>query len=462
MSLLSLPNLNLPNWRDRFTPAVWTVLSTAAKIAETHHWHLYIVGGIVRDGLLELEAESASNLTAKPIPDIDVVVDSATEASLTPSAGIELAKSIQSLYPNTRLEIHETFQTADLIWKNDPKFQSLSIDFATARTETYAYPAANPEVTTSSIFRDLYRRDFTINALAVRLTQPNPGELLDFFDGIDDLHKRQLRVLHDRSFIDDPTRMYRGARFAVRFGFEWEAQTKADLIAAIASGIYQKTRIEQVKVPALQTRLKAELKYTFESDRWQEFIKKLADVDAFSCLHPMLKLTDRVMWQLRVVDRIWRNWIADRTLDRWLMLLEILLVSLPSEIAKAVAIDLQLPSESQTRLATHELHCKQLIQTLSCCQLVSEKVRAIAPYDLPSLILMGANSPRKIRQDIWQYFTQWQLIKPPLDGRNLKTMGYAPGPQFRQILADLLTATLDGKISNRQEAELFVLENYSR
>ncbi len=457
MSLLSLPN-----WRDRFTPAVWAVLSTAAQIAEQHHWQVYLVGGIVRDRLLEREANPVSDPIVKPITDIDVVVDSATEASLTPSAGIELAKSIHSLYPNTRLEIHETFQTADLIWKNDPEFQSLSIDFATARTETYAYPAANPDVTTSSIFQDLYRRDFTVNALAVRLTHPHPGELLDFFDGIHDLHQRQLRILHDRSFIDDPTRMYRGARFAVRFGFEWETQTRKDLEAAIASGIYQQIRAEQTKVPALQTRLKAELKYTFESKIWQKFVAKLAEVNAFYCLHPTLKITDRVMRQLRVVDRSWHKWMTNRSLDRWLLLLEVLLASLPSEIAQTVAIELQLPLDSQTRLANHTVHRDRLVSHLSNCQLTSEKVKAIEPYDLPSLILIGANSPRSIRQAIWQYLTQWQSIKPPIDGRDLKKMGYPPGPQFRQILADLLTATLDKKVQNRHQAELFVLKNYAR
>ena len=102
---------------------------------------------------------------------------------------------------------------------------SLWVDIATARTEFYPYPAANPQVEASSIRQDLYRRDFTINALALRLTTPNQGELLDFFGGTVDLRSRQVRVLHANSFIEDPTRIYRAVRFAVRLGFAIEPQT---------------------------------------------------------------------------------------------------------------------------------------------------------------------------------------------------------------------------------------------
>ena len=99
------------------------------------------------------------------------------------------------------------------------------VDIATARTEFYPYPAANPEVEASSIQQDLYRRDFTINAMAIRLTEPGAGQLLDFFGGLVDLQQQTIRVLHPNSFIEDPTRIYRAVRFAVRLEFTLDPQT---------------------------------------------------------------------------------------------------------------------------------------------------------------------------------------------------------------------------------------------
>ncbi|MHC5828553.1 MAG: poly(A) polymerase, partial [Nostoc sp.] len=140
------------------------------------------------------------------------------------------------------------------------------------RTEFYPYPAANPEVEASSIRQDLYRRDFTINALALRLTTPRTGvgaqqaaPLLDFFGGLIDLQAKQIRVLHANSFIEDPTRIYRGVRFAVRFGFQIEPQTEEFIRYAINSGVYDRTAQENSRTPALQTRLKTELKHILEA-----------------------------------------------------------------------------------------------------------------------------------------------------------------------------------------------------
>jgi tRNA nucleotidyltransferase (CCA-adding enzyme) len=454
----------LSRLRDRLPLAVWEFLMTAAQLAEHHHWHLYIVGGTIRD----LWLEKLNGYAIKPIVDIDLVVDSTNEKSAVPNSGIELAKALLPLYPTARLVIHETFQTADLVWHDDPQFHLFSVDFATARTETYAYPAANPEVKASSIFQDLYRRDFTTNALAVRLTHPHPGELLDFFEGLNDLNQRKLRVLHDRSFIDDPTRIYRGARLAVQLGFDLEARTKVLIREALSSGIYVQARAEHGKVPALQTRLKAELKYAFEATHWKPILKKLAELGALECIHPKLTIDDRLWWKIRFVDRALRRFagdsasttFADRAIVRWLMLLEVMLASLPEKIAREVAIELHLIPEIQIRLGTHETREKLLGQRLLESKHPSDILRAIERYDLPSLILIMANSPKSIRRKIWHYLTYLQHVRAPIDGRDLQTMGYKPSSKFRQILEELLEQTLDGKIQTRQQAELFIQENY--
>ncbi len=189
----------------------------------------------------------------------------------------------------------------------DPELDSLWVDIATARTEFYPYPAANPEVEASSIRQDLYRRDFTINALALRLTTPRAGELLDFFGGLIDLQARQIRVLHANSFIEDPTRIYRGVRFAVRFGFQIEPQTEEFIRYAINSGVYDRTAQENSKTPALQTRLKTELKHILEAPYWKSALHLLDKLGALQCIHPTLNLDAELLRQLRLLERCLRR-----------------------------------------------------------------------------------------------------------------------------------------------------------
>ncbi|MBD2021611.1 CBS domain-containing protein, partial [Leptolyngbya sp. FACHB-36] len=185
---LPAPHFLLTALQQRLTPKLWTVLTQAAQQAEERGWHLYLVGGAVRDLVLNLSSQAEPLL----LQDIDLVVDG-FHRSADVGAGVELARSLQTQYPGARLDVHGKFQTAALLWHNDPVFKSLWVDIATARTEFYPYPAANPEVEASSIRQDLYRRDFTINALAIRLTPPHAGDLLDFFGGWLDLQARQVR-----------------------------------------------------------------------------------------------------------------------------------------------------------------------------------------------------------------------------------------------------------------------------
>ncbi|WP_245876212.1 CBS domain-containing protein [Tychonema bourrellyi] len=236
------------------------------------------------------------------LTDIDLVVDGDARSGNS-GAGVELASELQKLYPTARLDIHGQFQTAALLWHKDSPFGSLWLDIATARTEFYAYPAANPEVEASSIRQDLYRRDFTINALAVRLGVPRSGELLDFFGGLLDLESKQIRVLHANSLIEDPTRIYRAVRFAVRLGFTIEPQTEGYIRHALASGIYDRIQGENGRAPALETRLKSELKYILQAPYWQVALQMLGDLQALRCIHPTLDLNRDLWQQLRLLER---------------------------------------------------------------------------------------------------------------------------------------------------------------
>lgn len=449
------PQSIIPNLRDRLAPAQWELLSQAAQEAQSRGWHLYLVGGAIRDLLL---ADASQKLLLK---DIDLVVDGFHHSADT-GAGVTLAQALQQRYPNVRLDVHGAFQTAALLWHNDPALDSLWVDIATARTEFYPYPAANPEVEASSICQDLYRRDFTINALAVRLTTSRSGELplLDFFGGLLDLRSRQIRVLHANSFIEDPTRIYRAVRFAVRLGFEIEPQTEAYIRYAMESGVYERSRSQNDKAPALQTRLKAELKHILQAAYWNRALQLLASLGALRCIHPSLQLNETLWWQVRLVDRWLRRFDPTRRLEHWQMRLEVLLAYLAPEERAAVAENLHLPLDSIERLQQLAPAQARVEQSLPNIQHPSAVVWLLRPYKLPTLVLMAIQVPRTIRRTLWKYLTTWADIQAPLNGNDLKKLGYKPGPQYREMLDALLAATLDGIVQDETEAQAFLQKHY--
>jgi len=444
--------------RERLAPQFWEVITRASSQAEQRGWHLYLVGGAVRDLLLD-RAKDCKQSSILMIEDIDLVVDG-FHRSTDVGAGVELAGALQQLYPDARLEVHGAFQTAALLWHKDQALGSLWVDIATARTEFYPYPAANPEVEASSIRQDLYRRDFTINSLAMRLTPPRAGELLDFFGGLLDLQAGQIRVLHANSFIEDPTRIYRAVRFAVRLGFEIEPQTERYIRYAIASGIYYRQGENSSTRPALQTRLRSELKYILQAPYWKPALRLLNTLEALKCIHPSLELDDPLWWQLRFLEHCLQRFDAQQTLSHWLLRLEVLIAHLNPEYRGKVATDLHLPVDSIERLLTLAQVQADVMLSLPGCQLPSQVVQQLRRYDLATLILIALQSPRFIRRQIWQYLTIWANVQPILNGNALKSLGYKPGPQFKQILSELLAAKLDGIISDRASALAFLSQHY--
>lgn len=440
---------------SRLAPQLVELLTNAALAAQTRGWHLYLVGGAVRDLLL---AESSA--TALILNDIDLVVDGFHKTADV-GAGVELAKMLRSLYPKSRLEIHGAFQTAALLWHKDPIFDSLWVDIATSRTEFYPYPAANPEVEASSIRQDLYRRDFSINAMALRLTSGRTGELLDFFGGLLDLKAKQIRVLHANSFIEDPTRIYRAARFATRLGFTIEQQSQAYIRYAIASGVYDRTTSENSQAPALQGRLKTELKYILEAPNGKSALKLLDSLDALQCIHSTLKLDVKLLHQLQLLKRCLRRFDRNQTIVYWQMGLETIIAQLEPQYRVKVAKKLQLADDSITRLEKLAQIELEVREKLPNCQFASQVVHLLRQYELLTLILIGLLSVRAIRRKIWQYLTLWKDVQPIINGDDLKNLGYKPGPLYRKILDDLLTVTLDEVIKNKTEAQEYLASKYS-
>ena len=434
-------------------PQLWEVLQGMAIAAAQRGWHLYLVGGAVRDLLMTAPYHPL------PLQDIDLVVDGFYQSAHV-GAGVDLARRVKQQHPQVELQVYGRFQTAALVWRKDSELDSTMIDIATARTEFYPYPAANPEVEASSIRQDLYRRDFTINAMAIRLTEPDAGKLLDFFGGLVDLQDKQVRVLHPNSFIEDPTRIYRAVRFAVRLGFQIDGQTEAFIRHAIESGVYPDLQKQATKAPALQTRLKRELKYVLEAPYWQSALGLLDRLDALKCLHSALEMSDRLWHQLRRVDRWMERFNLHTLMIPWQIRLEVLITQLDPDVRRQVAENLQLPIDSLERLTNLAQVEARLIATLPACGHPSEICQTLNQHDLATLLLVSVRNPRPLGQIIWQYLTTWSKVKPPLNGNDFKALGYKPGPQFRILLETLMAATLDGKIRNRSEAEAFLATHY--
>jgi tRNA nucleotidyltransferase (CCA-adding enzyme) len=449
------PEVLTERLRQALRPDLWQILQQMAAAAEARGWHLYLVGGAVRDLLLAPEPQAVE------LKDLDLVVDGYYQTAQV-GAGVALAEAVKAAHPAVELQVYGRFQTAALVWHKDSpgNLAGLMIDVATARTEFYPYPAANPEVEASSIRQDLYRRDFTINAMAIRLTQPGEGTLLDFFGGLIDLRQKRVRVLHANSFIEDPTRIYRAVRFAVRLGFDLDPQTESYIRHALESGIYTQMQRQVARVPALQARLHHELEYILEADYWQPALHWIERLGALQCLHPDLVMDMRLWHQLRRITRWIEHFDLETQMRPWELRLQVLLAAVPPADRQRVAEHLQLPLTSQQRLQALAAQEQSWQQSLSLALPPSQVVQQLREADLGMLLLVSARHPRPLGQLIWRYLTQWSKVKPPLDGNRLKALGYRPGPQFREMLAALLAATLDGQIKTPTEAEAFLASRY--
>ena len=443
---------------------IWPALVLMADIAEQKGWNLYLVGGAVRDLLLDFVPTFEKESQA--LTDIDLVVEGAS-----PGAGVDLAEAIQLKYPQVSAQIHGQFQTAALVWPAGncaTPSAHFAVDIATARTESYPYPAANPEVEASSLNQDLLRRDFTINAMAICLTKGVKGlpvgSLLDCSDGWSDLQQQTVRVLHRHSFIDDPTRIFRAVRFAVRLGFSIDRQTEQWIRTALSSGVYDRARASHKKTPALQSRLKAELKYMLEAPGWEASLQAIDRLGAWGCLDPALRLTPALGQQLRRLDR----WLAKKigrsfnlSQPRWLILLELLLSHLPAKSAVQVADRLNLGAESLRRLGNLHSWEAHLLAEIAHAKRPSQVYSLLKGYELCELLLIGDRHPYTLGPQIWQYIVRLSQVTSPIDGATLKRLGLQPGPQFKKILNEVHQLVLDSDLTTAQAAENYVLTHYA-
>ena len=377
---------------------------------------LYLVGGCVRDLLL-----------GRAPLDIDVVV----EGSIN-----NLAKSLSRAY-KAKLAAHPQFLTFTLQFSNGHH-----LDVATARGESYVEPAALPTVEPASLQEDLYRRDFSINAMALSLNADDFGHLWDPYQGWDDLHRRQLRVLHSESFKDDPTRIFRAARFAGRLGYavewrtrEWLSECVSQQIPARLSG----ARLREELIPALM-----------EKDP-RPALRLLCEWGALSYLIPNLK------WE-KSHEIFFGHVLKMRPKgDPLLLRLLVLLHALPFPKAVGCLGHLMFPQKTIEQIEQALLVLVRLRQgTLQVDTVGSRRPQPLLPEAqtfLKEAMRIKAVFPKKRASAEWRHF---QDSTPRLTGRDIRNLGYKQGPIFSRILDALRQARWEGKLRTREEEIRFV------
>ncbi|ABX05253.1 MAG TPA: CCA tRNA nucleotidyltransferase [Herpetosiphon sp.] len=370
------------------------------QTADTQGLACYLVGGCVRDWLLE-----------RPVGDIDIVVE---------GDAIMLAEIWATVWPD-QLHIHPPFGTATLSWQDAAGVCSL--DLISARSEYYPQPAALPVVSFANLAADLARRDFTINCLALRLAN-QPTLLIDPQHGYADLQQSLIRVLHDQSFIDDPTRILRAIRFAARLNFELEPQTATLL---------------QQALPWLDQTTPARL--------WNELGLLLTEPSALAAL----SLADSwgVLGQL--FGSGWSsslNQQAEMVLasqpDQQLAIVWLLLMSQLSPSAAqtqtqrfSLAKPIRLMVEQWPELAA-------LVATLNRTTLAAGQLdRLLSPFAPLLLEVWASNQATSIQRRIKYYLQYLRPIASALTGRDLQAQGIAAGPQYKTLLAEAREGQLD-------------------
>jgi tRNA nucleotidyltransferase (CCA-adding enzyme) len=417
--------------QEMLSPGVWSLLDAISQVAESRQEGLFLVGGIVRDLLL-----GRRNL------DIDLVVE---------GDGIDLARAIQAEYGG-ELHTHSQFRTAK--WRLDPTVAAAFhitdgpdvIDFATARAEFYEAPTVLPTVRTSSIKLDLHRRDFTINALAIRLAPRPMGQLLDFYHGERDLEDGILRVLHSLSFVDDPTRMLRAVRFEQRFGFQIEARTLEQMLTSI---------------PLLDRlsgdRIRHEIELMLAEANSLKNFERLAELRILSAIHPDLRADDEIRRYFALLAETRKSppWPVDESIEFWReAALALLTYHFTEESLDSFCARLFFSRAMCEPLqAVRELYPEQ--ETLKELPLIELVERLERENEIVWLVLWMTASTSS-RAHLEKFVTQWRHIKPLLRGDDLLKMGFKPGPIVGQILRELRSARLEGQMKEVEDERAYV------
>jgi tRNA nucleotidyltransferase (CCA-adding enzyme) len=415
------------------------LLHLFASQAAASQTPLYLVGGVVRDLFL-----------GRAIKDFDLVVEGDisdfAEAILKKYGGKIL---VHSRFGTAKWILNEsTFKRLDFPVSRFPDFE-LSFDLVTARSETYTRPGALPTVERSTIDDDLRRRDFTINAMALRLDGNHYGKLLDPLGGEADLERGTIRVIHLQSFIDDPTRIYRAVRYEGRYGFKMDDATLA--LIPDAKSIITELSAE---------RIRHELDLILAEQNAASMLERLADLDLLKPIHPALFFDESASARLsniqsfRALRRI-SPWNLDRGESNMNVLGWLLwLMPLSHNDIGSLNVRLQFTSDFLASLFAASTMFSNLdsFTEIKPSQFV-ERV-GLYPLNAVEAVYFIAHD-EKLKDIFFKYLSEWRHIKPHITGDDLQAHGLEPGPKYGEILRRLRAAWLDGEInSNEQESKL--------
>ena len=413
---------NLKNEMKRQLPArTYAMLDDISRTAERADVPVYLIGGIVRDLFLE-----------RPNEDIDIVVE---------GNGIDFANHLQADYGG-RVKIHENFGTAT--WDHPSK---LSIDVTSARVEYYDRPASLPDVELSTLNEDLYRRDFTINSMALCLNPEIFGDLVDPFKGQADLRSKTIKVLHNLSFIEDPTRILRAVRFETRFNFLMDKQTESLALNSMA-------RMKDLSAH----RIVEEMKRMFKDEKPPETIRRLFELQFWQ--------------QFGADDDIRQNsFVHASQLD---MMYETHPYFRTNKISWFDYFVIPFYHSGKTQLAgTFALtrHNNKFLQDVGDLAEIDgwEKIKGVGNFHRflkdftdDAILFFIAKENFKNEDNIISYLEKRHDIPSLLTGEDLIQQGFKPGRHFREILIALDIVVLDGEIKTKEAALEWLHTHYDK
>jgi len=406
---------------ERLPARVMSFLRDVGELASDIGTGAYAVGGLPRDLLLGRESL-----------DVDVVVE---------WNGIDFARRFVLRYGGN-FKAFERFGTAILSFRDGFK-----ADVATARRERYPGPGALPEVEPGDIWWDLYRRDFTINSLAVSVNPESYGELLDFFGGVEDIERKVIRVLHDLSFIDDPTRILRGVRFEGRYGFRMERRTLRLLRSALATGALGTVSAE---------RIRNELKLILEEDFPLNSLLRLQKLGIFEALYPGWRLTRRAVRAVRRASRTFGllgRIRPDLRVERWVVHLVLILDQLSGGDKIRLAEKLKFQKIARDCIFEVDSAVERLGDRLSAPGRMNlggiyRALGEISPEAAVSLLALSEEDVARRR--IWRYICNIGNFRLEISGEDLMGIGVPPGPAMGEILNEVLCRKLGWRSSSRE------------
>jgi len=418
---------------ERLPQHIVDILRNTGMAADELGCRAYTVGGFVRDLIMRYE-----NL------DIDIVVE---------GDGLAFANALGKRF-GCRVRGHEKFGTAVVVFPGEFK-----VDIATARLEYYERPGALPTVELSSLKLDLYRRDFTINTLAVAINQRNFGELIDFFGAQKDIKDKTIRVLHNLSFVEDPTRVFRAIRFEQRYGFVMAKHTQSLIKNAVKLDILRRISGERVL---------NEIKAIMEEENFLRAIERIKEFDLVKFIHHDINLDKEEMLLVeRARDVLsWHKLLyMEEKVEGWLVLFLALSSQLNDEAIMELGKRFAIVGKHRAAVlqarayARHALNMMQMKKDLKN----SEIYKLLKPIPMEDILyIMAKTRSDDTKRIISNFITHLRGCKIILNGDNLKRMGIPEGPAYSDILNALLEKRLDGEIKTKADEEKTVKEMVSK